>query len=81
VCAFTWIGFKYNHEMPMDKATQISRGPDHGIPKWCPGGTTSSFLHPTLSSLHPKHAHNMRERDKQGDPQLPQADVVSRSLD
>jgi hypothetical protein len=37
VCAFTKIGFKYKHQRPMNKVTQISLSPDHGIPKWCPG--------------------------------------------
>jgi hypothetical protein len=34
VCAFTQMGCKYLHEMPMDKATQISLGLNHGIPTW-----------------------------------------------
>lgn len=34
VCAFTQMGCKYKHEMPMDKATQISLGLNHGIPNW-----------------------------------------------
>lgn len=34
VCAFTQLGCKYKHEMPMDKATQMSLGLNHGIPNW-----------------------------------------------
>lgn len=34
VCAFTQLGCKYKHEMPMDKATQLSLGLNHGIPTW-----------------------------------------------
>jgi len=34
VCAFTQMGCKYKHEMPMDKATQLSLGLNHGIPNW-----------------------------------------------
>ncbi|TAQ90190.1 hypothetical protein B7494_g1452 [Chlorociboria aeruginascens] len=33
-CAFTQVGCKYKHEMPMDKATQLSLGLTHGIPGW-----------------------------------------------
>ena len=33
-CAFTQLGCKYKHEMPLDKATQMSLGLNHGIPKW-----------------------------------------------
>lgn len=34
VCAFTQLGCKYKHEMPMDKATQLSLGLNHGLPTW-----------------------------------------------
>jgi hypothetical protein len=34
VCAFTQLGCKYKHEMPMDKATQLSLGLNHGLPIW-----------------------------------------------
>jgi len=34
VCAFTQLGCKYKHEMPTDKATQLSLGLNHGIPNW-----------------------------------------------
>lgn len=34
VCAFTQLGCKYKHEMPMDKATQLSLGLNHGLPSW-----------------------------------------------
>lgn len=34
VCAFTQLGCKYKHEMPMDKATQLSLGLNHGLPAW-----------------------------------------------
>lgn len=34
VCAFTQLGCKYKHEMPMDKATQMSLGLNHGLPAW-----------------------------------------------
>lgn len=34
VCAFTQLGCKYKHEMPMDKITQLSLGLNHGIPTW-----------------------------------------------
>jgi hypothetical protein len=34
VCAFTQLGCKYKHEMPMDKATQLSLGLNHGLPLW-----------------------------------------------
>lgn len=33
-CAFTQVGCKYKHEMPMDKATQVSLGLNHGVPNW-----------------------------------------------
>ena len=33
-CAFTQVGCKYKHEMPMDKATQVSLGLSHGVPSW-----------------------------------------------
>lgn len=33
-CAFTQVGCKYKHEMPMDKATQLSLGLNHGFPNW-----------------------------------------------
>ena len=33
-CAFTQLGCKYKHEMPLDRATQLSLGLNHGIPKW-----------------------------------------------
>ncbi|KAF4624333.1 hypothetical protein G7Y89_g13837 [Cudoniella acicularis] len=34
VCAFTQMGCKYRHEMPMDKATQLSLGLNFGLPNW-----------------------------------------------
>ncbi|KAE8445336.1 hypothetical protein EG329_013574 [Mollisiaceae sp. DMI_Dod_QoI] len=34
VCAFTQMGCKYKHEMPTDKATQLSLGLNHGLPNW-----------------------------------------------
>ncbi|RDL37853.1 uncharacterized protein BP5553_05286 [Venustampulla echinocandica] len=34
VCAFTQLGCKYKHEMPHDKATQLSLGLNHGLPNW-----------------------------------------------
>ncbi|KAG9246297.1 hypothetical protein BJ878DRAFT_297554 [Calycina marina] len=34
ICAFTQLGCKYKHEMPMDKKTQLSLGLNNGIPKW-----------------------------------------------
>ena len=34
VCAFTQQGCKYKHEMPLDKATQMSLGLFHGLPTW-----------------------------------------------
>jgi hypothetical protein len=34
VCAFTQQGCKYKHEMPFDKATQITLGLFHGLPNW-----------------------------------------------
>lgn len=34
VCAFTQLGCKYKHEMPLDKATQLSLGLNHGLPTW-----------------------------------------------
>lgn len=34
VCAFTQLGCKYKHEMPTDKATQMSLGLNHGLPAW-----------------------------------------------
>ncbi|KAH6713073.1 hypothetical protein BKA61DRAFT_483753 [Leptodontidium sp. MPI-SDFR-AT-0119] len=34
VCAFTQMGCKYKHEMPLDKATQLTLGLNHGIPSW-----------------------------------------------
>src|SRR4051794_26409315 len=34
VCAFTQLGCKYKHDMPMDKATQMSLGLNHGLPIW-----------------------------------------------
>ena len=34
VCAFTQMGCKYLHEMPTDKATQVSLGLNHGLPTW-----------------------------------------------
>lgn len=34
VCAFTQMGCKYKHEMPMDKATQMTLGLNHGLPNW-----------------------------------------------
>ncbi|CAG8983228.1 hypothetical protein HYALB_00004056 [Hymenoscyphus albidus] len=34
VCAFTQMGCKYKHEMPTDKATQMSLGLNHGLPSW-----------------------------------------------
>src|SRR3954447_25870350 len=34
VCAFTQLGCKYKHEMPMDKATQMTLGLNHGLPIW-----------------------------------------------
>jgi hypothetical protein len=34
VCAFTQMGCKYKHEMPMDKVTQVSLGLNHGVPNW-----------------------------------------------
>jgi hypothetical protein len=34
VCAFTQLGCKYKHEMPMDKATQLALGLNHGLPTW-----------------------------------------------
>jgi hypothetical protein len=34
VCAFTQLGCKYKHEMPLDKATQLSLGLNHGLPVW-----------------------------------------------
>lgn len=33
-CAFTQQGCKYKHEMPFDKATQLSLGLFHGLPSW-----------------------------------------------
>ncbi|RAL65402.1 hypothetical protein DID88_000970 [Monilinia fructigena] len=33
-CAFTQVGCKYKHEMPMDKSTQVSLGLNHGVPNW-----------------------------------------------
>lgn len=33
-CAFTQQGCKYKHEMPLDKATQLSLGLFHGLPSW-----------------------------------------------
>jgi hypothetical protein len=33
-CALTQVGCKYKHEMPTDKATQLSLGLSHGFPKW-----------------------------------------------
>ncbi|PQE17243.1 chromatin remodeling complex subunit protein [Rutstroemia sp. NJR-2017a BVV2] len=33
-CAFTQVGCKYKHEMPTDKATQLSLGLSHGFPNW-----------------------------------------------
>ncbi|PQE15349.1 chromatin remodeling complex subunit protein [Rutstroemia sp. NJR-2017a WRK4] len=33
-CAFTQVGCKYKHEMPTDKATQLSLGLSHGFPSW-----------------------------------------------
>jgi hypothetical protein len=32
--AFTQVGCKYKHEMPTDKATQLSLGLSHGFPNW-----------------------------------------------
>jgi len=34
VCAFTQQGCRFKHEMPMDKATQVSLGLFHGLPAW-----------------------------------------------
>ncbi|PVH85369.1 hypothetical protein DL98DRAFT_568540 [Cadophora sp. DSE1049] len=34
VCAFTQMGCKYKHEMPFDRATQLTLGLNHGIPNW-----------------------------------------------
>lgn len=34
VCAFTQMGCKYKHEMPMDKVTQMGLGLNHGLPNW-----------------------------------------------
>jgi len=34
VCAFTQQGCKFKHEMPLDKATQMSLGLFHGLPAW-----------------------------------------------
>ena len=34
VCAFTQVGCKYKHEMPFDRATQLTLGLNHGIPHW-----------------------------------------------
>ncbi|KAG4443487.1 hypothetical protein IFR05_001057 [Cadophora sp. M221] len=34
VCAFTQMGCKYKHEMPLDRATQLTLGLNHGIPSW-----------------------------------------------
>src|SRR5690349_3432924 len=34
VCAFTQMGCKYKHEMPMDRATQQTLGLNHGLPNW-----------------------------------------------
>lgn len=34
ICAFTQQGCKYKHEMPYDKATQLSLGLFHGFPAW-----------------------------------------------
>ncbi|APA12225.1 hypothetical protein SS1G_10780 [Sclerotinia sclerotiorum 1980 UF-70] len=33
-CAFTQVGCKFKHEMPMDKATQLLVGLNHGLPNW-----------------------------------------------
>jgi hypothetical protein len=33
-CAFTQMGCKYRHEMPMDRDTQQSLGLNHGLPNW-----------------------------------------------
>ncbi|KAE9377940.1 hypothetical protein N431DRAFT_554254 [Stipitochalara longipes BDJ] len=33
-CAFTQMGCKYRHEMPMDRETQLSLGLNHGLPNW-----------------------------------------------
>ena len=33
-CAFTQIGCKFKHEMPLDRETQLSVGLNHGLPVW-----------------------------------------------
>ncbi|KAL2071566.1 hypothetical protein VTL71DRAFT_12801 [Oculimacula yallundae] len=33
-CAFTQLGCKYLHDMPMDRATQLTIGLNHGLPGW-----------------------------------------------
>ncbi|KAH8592698.1 hypothetical protein B0O99DRAFT_743329 [Bisporella sp. PMI_857] len=34
VCAFTQLGCRFKHEMPLDKATQVALGLNHGLPAW-----------------------------------------------
>jgi hypothetical protein len=34
VCAFTQVGWKYLHVMPMDAETQVKVGLYHGLPRW-----------------------------------------------
>lgn len=55
VCAFTQMGCKYKHEMPMDKATQMTLGLNHGLPNWyrrayAVNFTTESASPPSVSS-------------------------------
>ena len=34
ICAFTQMGCRYKHEMPLDKETQVKLGLNHGLPAW-----------------------------------------------
>ncbi|CAD6500655.1 BgTH12-06364 [Blumeria graminis f. sp. triticale] len=53
VCAFTQVGCKFKHEMPNDKATQISLGLNHGYPNWYRRACANAYLSPSLSAPLP----------------------------
>ncbi len=50
-CAFTQMGCKYKHQMPLDKATQLAVGLNHGLPNWYRRAYGHNIIHsPELTS-------------------------------
>jgi hypothetical protein len=66
ICAFTQMGCKYKHEMPMDKATLLTLGL-HGIPNWyrraygVPGNSPDAVQ--ALPSTSPTNSNNQNRAD------------------